>query len=268
MIDNPRSCPAQEPTDTDVQSRDALTPSAGYHRPSHPAVLSALQRLAVSFLLSFCRSKQILYKWRDRPRCFLRVLITPAEFLTTTISRTEKMKITSSAADLPASTSPSLALVHPTTAEKLATWRLNSQVWCGRLSLEAYLRRESVLANQILTRDGGITFWILVDTSAPTSTTRMILASCETYRKRALIAIGNAKVEEVVSHGIGSVYCNPQLRGRGYAGRMMKEIGMKLDTWQQEDGKRADFTVLFSDIGKVRDCENPELGWPSLLTVE
>lgn len=170
------------------------------------------------------------------------------------------MEISSSAADIPDSTSPSLALVHPTAAEKLATWRLNSQIWCGRLSLEAYLRRESVLANQTLTRDGGITFWILIDTSAPTSTPRMILASCETYRKRALIAMGNAKVEEVVSHGIGSVYCNPQLRGKGYAGRMMKEIGMKLNTWQQEDGKRADFTVLFSDIGKVRDCENPEHG--------
>ena len=177
------------------------------------------------------------------------------------------MEISPSAADLPASTSPSLALVHPTDAEKLATWRLNSQAWCGRLSLEAYFRRERVLANQTLTRDGGMTFWILVDTSATTSMPRMILASCETYRKRALVAMGNAKIEEVVSHGIGSVYCNPQLRGKGYAGRMMKEIGMMLDTWQQEDGKRADFTVLFSDIGKVRDCDNPEHGWPILLTV-
>lgn len=33
----------------DVQSHDALTASAEYHRPSHPAVPSALQRLAVSF---------------------------------------------------------------------------------------------------------------------------------------------------------------------------------------------------------------------------
>lgn len=161
------------------------------------------------------------------------------------------MTVSSSATDLPPSTSPALALVHPTATEKLATWHLNCQSWSGRLSREAYLRRESVLANQTLTRDGGITFWILVDTSTQASTPRRILASCETYRKRALIARGNNKVKEVVSHGIGSVYCNPQLRGKGYAARMMKEIGMKLDTWQQEDGKKSDFTVLFSDIGKV-----------------
>ncbi|MCJ1268282.1 hypothetical protein MMC22_008169 [Lobaria immixta] len=159
------------------------------------------------------------------------------------------MTIPPSAADLPPSTSLSLALVHPTAAEKLATWHLNCQSWRGRLSPEAYVRRESVLADQTLTRNGGITFWILVDTSTPTSTPRKILASCETYRKRALITRGNNQVEKVVSHGIGSVYCNPQLRGKGYAARMMKEIGMKLDTWQQEDGKRADFSVLFSDIG-------------------
>lgn len=168
------------------------------------------------------------------------------------------MVFSSSATDLPPSTSPSLALVHPTAAEELATLHLNSQNWRGPVSLEAYLRRESLLANQTLTRDGGITFWILVDTSTPTSATRKILASCETYRKRALIARGNNKVEEVVSHGIGSVYCNPQLRGKGYAARMMKEIGLRLDTWQQEDGMRADFTVLFSDIGKVGDYANLE----------
>lgn len=50
------------------------------------------------------------------------------------------------------------------------------------------------------------------------------------------------------------------MRGKGYAARMMKELGTKLDTWQQEDGKRADFTVLYSDIGKVGGCGNLEHG--------
>ncbi|MCJ1465875.1 hypothetical protein MMC07_004494 [Pseudocyphellaria aurata] len=168
------------------------------------------------------------------------------------------MAISSSAPDLPSSTSPSLALVHPTSAEKMATWHINCQSWRGRLSAESYIRRESVLADQSLTRDGGMTFWILVDTSHPTSAPRQILASCETYRKRALIARGNNRVEEVVSHAIGSVYCSPQLRGQGYAARMMKELGMSLDTWQQEDGRRTDFTVLFSDIGKKFYSK---LGW-------
>ncbi len=93
--------------------------------------------------------------------------------------------------------------------------------------------------------------WVLVDSSIPVSKHRKILASCETYRKRALIARQGRQVEEIVSHGIGSVFCDPQLRGHGYAGRMMKELGQKLDTWQQEYGKKTDFSVLFSDIGKV-----------------
>lgn len=161
------------------------------------------------------------------------------------------MTILSPATALPASTSPSLVLAHPTTAEKLAIWRLNGESWRGALSLDAYLRREETLGNQALTRDGGITFWVLVDTSVPGSAPRKILASCETFKKRALVVWGNNKAEEVVSHGIGSVFCDPLLRGQGYAGRMMRELGEKLNTWQQKDERRAPFTVLFSDIGKV-----------------
>ena len=32
---------------------------------------------------------------------------------------------------------------------------------------------------------------------------------------------------------------------------MIEELRKKLDTWQQDDGKRASFKVLYSDIGKV-----------------
>lgn len=151
---------------------------------------------------------------------------------------------------LPFSDSPSLALVHPTQQEKIAIWKLNGASWAGRLSLEAYLKRENLLENQPLTLDGGITFWILVD-SNQTSTPRTILASCESLRKRALVRRGDGEVEETIAHGICSVFCNPDLRGQGYAGRMMKELGKALDTWQQQAGTVADFTVLFSDIGKV-----------------
>ena len=155
--------------------------------------------------------------------------------------------------DLPLSNSPTLALLHPTPEEKLATWNLNGQSWRGRLSLPAYLRREAHLENQEFTRDGGITFWILVDVTAQPNA-RPILGSCETLRKRALIASEDGQVEEIISHGIGSVFCNPDFRRRGYAQRMIEELGNKLDTWQQTEGKRASFTVLYSDIGKV--CES------------
>ena len=155
---------------------------------------------------------------------------------------------------LPSSDSPDLALVHPTQEEKVATWKLNGASWKGRLSVEAYIRREELLANQNFTHEGGITFWVLVDCN-DTSTPRTILASCESLRKRALVKRGDGHVEDTVAHGVASVFCNPAFRGKGYAGRMIKELGKALDTWQQQIGKMADFTVLFSDIGKVQTAQ-------------
>lgn len=151
---------------------------------------------------------------------------------------------------LPKSDAPTLVLRNPTREEQQATWTLNGQAWRGPMSIDSYIRRERHLLSQDLLRDGGITFWILVDKSAPPNH-RPILASCESIRKRALITREAGQVEEVTSHGICSVFCNPKFRGKGYAQRMIKELAKKLDTWQQEDGRRADFTVLFSDIGTV-----------------
>lgn len=168
------------------------------------------------------------------------------------------MTVIPSSDNLPLSTSGSLALTHPTEAERRATWLLNGQSWRGALSLPAYLRREEFLGNQSLTRNGGLSFWVLVDNSTPQSTPRRILASCETIRKKALIAKPGRRVEEIISNGIGSVFCHPQLRGRGFAGRMMRELGQRLDTWQQEVEATTNFSVLFSDIGKVGGRETPE----------
>ena len=151
---------------------------------------------------------------------------------------------------LSASDSTNLALLHPTPEEKVETWKLNGASWRGTMSLPIYLRREIYLENQAFTKDGGLTFWILVDSTLPPNE-RPILGSCESFRKRALVARAG-KVEDVVSHGIGSVFCNPDYRRRGYAQRMIEELGKMLDTWNQETGKKTDFTVLYSDIGKVR----------------
>ncbi|KAL9043536.1 MAG: hypothetical protein Q9214_003280, partial [Letrouitia sp. 1 TL-2023] len=127
------------------------------------------------------------------------------------------------------------------------------------LDEQTYVRREQHLWAQDLTRNGGITFWILVDASSPPlNGIRTILANCESIRKRALISKEEGTVEEVVTHGIGSVYCDPRFRGRGYASRMMIELSKKLDTWGQKDGNMVDFTVLWSDIGKDFYAK---LGW-------
>lgn len=157
--------------------------------------------------------------------------------------------------DLPRGDSPTLALVHPTEEEQLIQSKLNGAEWRGALSPSAYLRREITLSQQALTKEGGITYWILVDTALennpldPQSGTRLPLASCETYRKKALVW-RDGKLQEMVSHGVGSVFCGQHLRGRGYAQRMMKELGKALQ-FHQIDNRECLFTILYSDIGKV-----------------
>jgi hypothetical protein len=158
--------------------------------------------------------------------------------------------------NLPNGNSSALALVHPTEQEKLIQFNLNGAEWKGALSQEAYLRREATLSQQALTRDGGITYWILIDTTLegnpldPASGTRLPLASCETYRKKALVW-QDGRLQVVVCHGIGSVFCAPHLRKRGYAQRLMQEIGQALRTHQTSEDTESLFSILYSDIGKV-----------------
>ena len=164
---------------------------------------------------------------------------------------------------LPPSRAPSLVLTHPTRVEQTRIANLNGVKWRGALSLPAYHRREDHLGAQLLTRNAGITHWILVDTAekVPAGSERTVLASCESIRKRALVGYtvtgssSRTVLRDVVSHGIGSVFCAEKLRGRGYAGRMMQELGKRLETWQLEKGvpgrEECLFTVLYSDIGKA-----------------
>lgn len=163
--------------------------------------------------------------------------------------------------DLPHGSSPDLTLVHPTREEELIQFNLNAVEWRGALSKEAYLRREDILSQQDQTKDGGISYWILVDKCAkcnpldPTSSARLPLASCETYRKKALVW-QDGELKETICHGIGSVFCAPHLRGRKYAQRMMQELGEALRTYQTDEKTDCMFSVLFSDIGRVSTCVN------------
>lgn len=156
----------------------------------------------------------------------------------------------------------SLLLDHPTHQELLGTWKTNGEAWSGPLSPEAYLRRESHLCQQTLTREGGLTFWVLVDpVPAASSKPRRILASCETLRKKAWVTYPTdeekSSVTEVICHSVGSVFTPPPLRGHGYAGCMIDQLGKALSTWQASDSPVREHqvpvaaSVLFSDIGKV-----------------
>lgn len=149
---------------------------------------------------------------------------------------------------LPSKDSPDLHLVVATPEEILAQLHANSVEWGGALSLEAYLRREEHLGNQNLTKNGALTSWMLVHQPSDWSQ-RQVLCGCESILKKSLVLKGKT-VEEATAHGICSVFCPEKHRGRGYAGRMMAELGQRLKNWQTTNGKGNAFSVLFSDIGK------------------
>ncbi|KAL3495827.1 hypothetical protein BJX62DRAFT_160855 [Aspergillus germanicus] len=151
--------------------------------------------------------------------------------------------------DLPHGDSPELVLAQATPKERIESIKLNSTEWKGPLDLDSYLAREETLLQQRLTK-GGLSCWILVDGRQPENA-RTILSSCETYKKKAIVA-RNGKLEDASAHGVGSVYCRPEFRGKGYAKRMLEELSKKIDTWQadSEAKEKPLFSVLFSDIGK------------------
>ncbi|KAI9053133.1 hypothetical protein LZ554_003399 [Drepanopeziza brunnea f. sp. 'monogermtubi'] len=158
--------------------------------------------------------------------------------------------------EFPDSKSPSLYLTNPTPEERLVTWNLNSVNWGTALPLPDYIERERYLMTVPLAKDGGITHWVLVERGLPPNE-RPILASCESLRKPVLV-VKDGTVKENITHGIGSVFSNPQFRGRGYASRMLKELAPILKTWQVESTDHVPFSILYSDIGTKYYAK---LGW-------
>ncbi|KAF3767616.1 hypothetical protein M406DRAFT_345530 [Cryphonectria parasitica EP155] len=167
--------------------------------------------------------------------------------------------------DLPPANSPDLGLAESTKAELLHVWGLHHPMWGGPLNYEDYLKREEFLMTVPLAKNGGVTHWILTDRNGVPDN-RPIYASCETLRKRALASRlgpdGEVTVQEGIAHNVGSVFTNPTYRGKGYASRMMSELGEKLKEWSvarrepKADEKesvvtRSLFSVLYSDIGKA-----------------
>lgn len=148
---------------------------------------------------------------------------------------------------------PRLVLVHPTPSELVTVWAKTANEWGKALGTAGFLERENYLYTQVpLNTNGGLTYWILVDDSLPPDN-RPILASCESLRKAALIR-SDGVTKEVLTHGIGSVFCDPVHRGKGYGGTMLKLLGPMLRDWQTEQGvpgrESCPFSILYSDIGK------------------
>ncbi|KAK3487498.1 uncharacterized protein B0T23DRAFT_207950 [Neurospora hispaniola] len=203
------------------------------------------------------------------------------------------MGSTTPTTSLPSASSPSLTLTLAHEDERPKTWSLTHPMWGPALSHSEYLAREHFMTTLPLAKDGGLTHWILTDSNSPqaeSSNQRPILSSCETLRKHAVAARYDPSSDRVIltegiSHGIGSVFTDPQYRGKGYANRMMQELGKRLRTWQVTDkkdrpespplaqdgktlGKEEEatttlFSVLYSDIGKSFYAKNGWKAFPS-----
>lgn len=118
------------------------------------------------------------------------------------------------------------------------------------LSLSKFLEEYAFLLTASLARNSGVTPWILVDKNQPEDK-RTILASCETFRKHAMVGDSDGNVTDVIAHGIASVYCHEPLRKRGYASRLLRELGDVLSRWQVDNNTSAVASILYSDIDPV-----------------
>ncbi|KAK1057295.1 hypothetical protein LTR74_014281 [Friedmanniomyces endolithicus] len=158
--------------------------------------------------------------------------------------------------DLPKHDSPHLHLVVATPEELLAQQNANSTEWRGTLSLEAYIRREEHLLDLPLTRNGGLTAWMLVY-APPDSESRQVICGCESIKKRALIAKGG-KVEDGVAHGVASVFCPPKYRGKGYGWQPFPSahIALPAQSTDQERGMSAVRLLKDGDLAEL--CEADE----------
>ncbi|KAL8814678.1 MAG: hypothetical protein Q9223_006117 [Gallowayella weberi] len=151
--------------------------------------------------------------------------------------------------ELPDSDSPNLELTQATPKECAKIWTYTSASWRDSLTVPVYLQEQLCLSNVPLARNGGMTTWILVEKDLPPDQ-RRIFCSCESFLKRSLMSSTNGKAEDVIIHGVASVFCPLEYRRRGYAARHMKELAKALRTWQSHDA-RVVGSVLYSDIGKA-----------------
>ncbi|KAI4212493.1 MAG: hypothetical protein LQ351_004745 [Letrouitia transgressa] len=149
---------------------------------------------------------------------------------------------------LPDSLSCSLVLVNPTDEELEAIYKLSFAEWGDALTLPQYLEESHFLTEVPLAKNGGMASWILT-TKDLLPNQRPILASCETFRKRAFMSNKEGQMSENVIYGIASVFVNPDYRRRGYGFRLMNELAEILPKMHRETLPLVG-SILYSDIGK------------------
>ncbi|EXA28657.1 hypothetical protein FOVG_19748 [Fusarium oxysporum f. sp. pisi HDV247] len=137
-------------------------------------------------------------------------------------------------------TTQGFILSQATVAERHQIWEATFVHWGTALSLEDYIGREEHNLKAPLSKDGGLTQWILTDDSPKDR--RPIFSACETYRKRALIANRDGVVRDAITYGIASVFTPPRHGGKGHAKKLMTLLARQLRA-------TSNFSVLWSDIG-------------------
>ncbi|KAF4982440.1 hypothetical protein FZEAL_1958 [Fusarium zealandicum] len=151
--------------------------------------------------------------------------------------------------DLAPVSSPSLILAKPTSSERLRIWKATHPQWGPALTIDDYIGREYDNLEAPLARDGGVTNWMLTDGNLPADD-RPILSCCETYKKRSLVSSKDGAMREGFAYGVASVFTFIECRGKGYASKMMSLLAEELRSRQQKNEGDADFSVLWSDVGK------------------
>lgn len=113
------------------------------------------------------------------------------------------------------SEAPNLHLTHPTPEECKQIWSQTAIAWKDSLTVPLYLAEAAYITPIPLAKNGGMTTWILVDRNeVPNS--RHIFCSCESFRKRSLTSDEAGIVKKGIIHGIASVFCPSEYRGRGH----------------------------------------------------
>ncbi|TLS26415.1 hypothetical protein PpBr36_04843 [Pyricularia pennisetigena] len=177
--------------------------------------------------------------------------------------------------NLPPASSPSLIVTKATPDELRRIWISTYNNWGRALSVADYVERERYITTIPGSSEGRMTSWVLVEADKSPEE-RQVLSSCDTWRKPAVAVLpGGKHIEDGIAHVIGGVFTAPEFRGKGYASRMMTEVGKILKTYQadqvshshggktlrQTSGRGASeinghgkspvlFSALYSDIGK------------------
>ncbi len=120
--------------------------------------------------------------------------------------------------------------------EKAARDVLCHAEWGARLTVPQFVSREARLRAHLWARREMRT-WLWRESQAAGA---RVLASCETFRMDSF-----SRGLEGNTYGVASVFTEPSLRGRGYAGAMMRALVSRL----REEDPRAQTSILFSDVG-------------------